>query len=143
MYRIFFLIIICAACNSTGKRSQPPAADSLLPFLKQRVNPLLQNLETAAAKRILDSIRPLIVKEDNYVDMCSWLRCMAVVYQLENKLDSARLYVDQALHLALEKDTTQRQVLAGKIQRQTSWATSITSTAPCTMAGKPIPLPKY
>jgi hypothetical protein len=116
MYRFFFLIIICAACNSIGKRSQPPAADSLLPFLKQRVNPLLQNLETTKAKRALDSLLPHIKEKDNYVDLCSWLRCMAVVYQLENKLDSARFYVDQALQLALEKDTTQRQILAGKIQ---------------------------
>lgn len=116
MYRTFFLIIIFAACNSTGKKSQPPAVDSLLPFLKQRVNPLLQNLETTKAKRELDSLLPFIKQHDNYVDMCSWLRCMAVVYQLENKLDSARLYVDQSLQLALQKDTTQRQVLAGKIQ---------------------------
>jgi hypothetical protein len=48
--------------------------------------------------------------------MCSWLRCAAVAYQLENKLDSARLYADQSLQLAIKKDTTQRQVLAGKIQ---------------------------
>ena len=116
MYRIFVLTIICMACNRSGKRSQQPEADSLLFFLKQRVNPLLQNLETREAKRKLDSILPLIKEKDNYVDMCSWLRCMAVAYQLENKPDSARLYVDRALHLALEKDTTQRQILAGKIQ---------------------------
>lgn len=116
MYRIILLIIICASCNSTGKRSQQPDADSLLPFLKQRVNPLLQNLETREAKRKLDSILPFIKEKDNYVDMCSWLRCMAVAHQLENKLDSARLYVDRSLQLALEKDTTQRQILAGKIQ---------------------------
>ena len=116
MYRIFVLTIICMACNRGGKRSQQPDADSLLFFLKQRVNPLLQNLETREAKRKLDSILPLIKEKDNYVDMCSWLRCMAVAYQLENKPDSARLYVDRALHLALEKDTTQRQILAGKIQ---------------------------
>ena len=116
MYRIFVLTIICMACNRGGKRSQQPDADSLLFFLKQRVNPLLQNLETREAKRKLDSILPLVKEKDNYVDMCSWLRCMAVAYQLENKPDSARLYVDRALHLALEKDTTQRQILAGKIQ---------------------------
>lgn len=116
MYRIIVLALICAACNSTGKRSQPPPADSMLPFLKQRVNPLLQNLETAAAKRILDSVLPSIEKKDNYVDKCSWLRCMAVAWQLENKLDSARFYADRSLQLALQKDTTQRQILASKIQ---------------------------
>ncbi|OQP63794.1 hypothetical protein A3860_22915 [Niastella vici] len=88
----------------------------MLPFLKQRVNPLLQNLETGTAKKILDSLLPFIEKKDNYVDRCSWLRCMAVVYQLEGKLDSARLYADRSLQLALEKDTTQRQIMAGKIQ---------------------------
>ncbi|OQP67815.1 hypothetical protein [Niastella populi] len=41
---------------------------------------------------------------------------MAVAFQLENKLDSARLYVDRSLQLAIEKDTTERQILAGKIQ---------------------------
>jgi hypothetical protein len=116
MYRIFALAIIFMACNSSGKRGQQPGTDSLLLFLKQRVNPLLQNLENQEAKRILDSLLPVIEKKDNYVETCSWLRCMAVVYQIENKLDSARFYADQSLQLALEKDTTQRQVLAGKIQ---------------------------
>jgi hypothetical protein len=116
MYRIFALAIIFMACNSSGKRGQQPGTDSLLLFLKQRVNPLLQNLENQEAKRILDSLLPVIEKKDNYVETCSWLRCMAVVYQIENKLDSARLYADRSLQLALEKDTTQRQVLAGKIQ---------------------------
>ncbi len=116
MYRIIVLAIICVACNTNGNHRQSPSADPLLPFFKQRVNPLLQNLETAAAKKILDSLLPYIKEKDNYIDMCSWLRCMAVVYQLENKLDSARWYVDRSLQLALEKDTTQRQILAGKIQ---------------------------
>ncbi|AEW01023.1 hypothetical protein A4D02_13780 [Niastella koreensis] len=116
MYRIFVLAIICMACNTNGNHRQQPAKAPLLPFFKQRVNPLLQNLETAAAKKILDSLLPYIKEKDNYIDMCSWLRCMAVVYQLENKLDSARLYADRSLQLALEKDTTQRQLLAGKIQ---------------------------
>jgi tetratricopeptide (TPR) repeat protein len=116
MYRIFVLAIICMACNPNGNRSQRPASNHLLSFLKDKVNPLLQNQETKAAKRKLDSILPFIKKEDNYVEMCSWLRCMAVVYQLENKPDSARLYVDQALQMAIEKDTTERQILAGKIQ---------------------------
>jgi tetratricopeptide (TPR) repeat protein len=116
MYRIFVLTLICAACNSTGMKSEAPRSDSMLLFLKTSVNPLLQNLESREAKRILDSLLPVIEKKDNYVATCSWLRCMAVVYQLENKLDSARFYVDRSLQLALEKDTTQRQVLAGKIQ---------------------------
>jgi tetratricopeptide (TPR) repeat protein len=116
MYRIFFLALICMACNSGNKKGRQPASDNLLSFLKSEVNPLLQNLEAIPARRKLDSILPVIKNRDNYVEMCSWLRCMAVVLQLENKLDSARLYVDQALQLAIEKDTTERQILAGKIQ---------------------------
>lgn len=116
MNRIFLLAIICMACNTNGNHRQSPSAAPLLPFFKQRVNPLLQNLETAAAKKILDSLLPYVNEKDNYIDMCSWLRCMAVVYQLENKLDSARWYADRSLQLALERDTTQRQILAGKIQ---------------------------
>lgn len=116
MYRLFLLTVICMACNSGDKRGRQPAAGNLLPFFKNEVNPLLQNLETAAAKRKLDSILPTVKERDNYIDMCSWLRCMAVAYQLEGKPDSARLYVDQSLQLAFEKDTTQRQILAGKIQ---------------------------
>jgi tetratricopeptide (TPR) repeat protein len=104
------------ACNSSVKRAPQPASDTLLSFLKNEVNPLFQNLETTKAKRKLDSILPVIEKRDNYIEMCSWLRCMAVVYQLENKLDTARLYVDRSLQLAIEKDTTERQILAGKIQ---------------------------
>jgi hypothetical protein len=104
------------ACHSHGNRSQQNASGSLIPFLKEKVNPLLQNLETKAAKKQLDSIWPLVKKRDSYVERCGWLRCMAVVYQLENRLDSARYYVDQALQLAIAKDTTERQILAGKIQ---------------------------
>ena len=116
MYRLFILAFICLACNSGNKKGSLPAADGLLSFLRSEVNPLLQNIETIPARRKLDSILPVIKNRDNYVEMCSWLRCMAVVLQLENKLDSARLYVDQALQLAIEKDTTERQILAGKIQ---------------------------
>ncbi|WP_243751690.1 histidine kinase [Niastella caeni] len=104
------------ACNSSSKREQLPASGELMSFFKNNVNPLLQNLESTGARKKLDSILPVIKKRDNYVEMCSWLRCMAVVYQIENKLDSARLYVDQSLQLAMEKDTTERQILAGKIQ---------------------------
>jgi hypothetical protein len=71
MYRIVLLVIICTACNYNGKKSQPPDADSLLPFLKKTINPLLQNQETWAAKQKLDSILPLIKEKDNYIDMCS------------------------------------------------------------------------
>jgi tetratricopeptide (TPR) repeat protein len=117
MYRIFVLAIICMACNPNGNRSKQPASDSLLPFLKDKVNPLLQNRDTKAAKISLDSILPLIEQRDNYVEMCSWFRCMAVVYQIENKPERARQYANKALQLALEKDTTERQVLAGKIQK--------------------------
>jgi tetratricopeptide (TPR) repeat protein len=116
MYRLFILAFICLACNSGNKKGRLPASDSLLSFLKSEVNPLLQNMEAKPARKKLDSILPVIKNRDNYVEMCSWLRCMAVVLQLENKLDSARLYVDQALQLAIEKDTTERQILAGKIQ---------------------------
>src|SRR5687767_14331864 len=116
MYRIFVLTIICMACNSSDKRGLQPASMGLLPFFKDEVNPLLQNREVTAAKRKLDSILPVVKKRDNYVEMCSWLRCMAVVYQLDKKPDSARQYVDQSFQLAIEKDTTERQILAGKIQ---------------------------
>jgi tetratricopeptide (TPR) repeat protein len=117
MKQLFIMAVICVACNPIGNRNQQPASDQYLSFLKNEVNPLLQNLESAAAKRKLDSILPIIEKRDNYVEMCSWLRCMAVVYQIENKLDRARLYANKALQLAVEKDTTERQILAGKIQK--------------------------
>ena len=117
MYRIFLLAIICMACNSNGKKKQQPAPGHFMAFFKNDVNPLLQNRETKAAKKKLDSILPLIKERDNYVEMCSWFRCMAVVYQIENKLEIARQYANKALQLALEKDTTERQILAGKIQK--------------------------
>jgi tetratricopeptide (TPR) repeat protein len=116
MVRFFLPVLLCVACTPTPEKSTRLHSDSLLPFLKNSVNPLLQNREATEARKKLDSIRPIIEKKGNYVDQCSWLRCTAVVYQLENKLDSARLYADSALQLAMEKDTTQRQILAGKIQ---------------------------
>ena len=116
MYRIVVFAIFCMACNPHGHQRQQPASNHYLSFFKDSINPLLNNLEATAAKRKLDSILPFVKKEDNYVDRCSWLRCMTVVYQLEKKPDSARLFINQALQLALARDTTQRQVLAGKIQ---------------------------
>ncbi len=85
MNKIFVIAIICMACNSGGKKKQQPASASFAASLKTEVNPLLQNLETTAAKRKLDSILPVIKTRDNYVEMCSWLRCMAVAYQLEKQ----------------------------------------------------------
>ena len=117
MYRIFLLAIIYMACNTHGIKRPQPAPGHFIAFFKNTVNPLLQNLETREAKRKLDSILPLIEQKDNYVEMCSWLRCMTVVYQLEKKTELARQYANKALQLALEKDTTERQVLAGKIQK--------------------------
>jgi tetratricopeptide (TPR) repeat protein len=117
MYRIFVLAILCMTCNTNGNKRQHPAPDHFMAFFKNTVNPLLQNRETKAARIKLDSILPLIEKRDNYVEMCSWLRCMAVVYQIENKLEIARQYANKALQLAIEKDTTERQILAGKIQK--------------------------
>ncbi|THU34876.1 histidine kinase [Niastella caeni] len=117
MYRIFLLAIICMACNTNGKKKQQPASGHFMAFLKNNINPLLQNREAKAAKRKLDSILPLIEQRDNYVEMCSWLRCMAVVYQIESKPALARQYANKALKLAIEKDTTERQILAGKIQK--------------------------
>jgi hypothetical protein len=117
MYRIFVLAIICMACNTNGKKRLQPAPGHFMAFFKNDVNPLLQNRGTKAAKRKLDSILPLIEQGDNYVEMCSWFRCMTVVYQIENKLEIARLYANKALQLAVEKDTTERQILAGKIQK--------------------------
>ncbi|OQP48915.1 sensor histidine kinase [Niastella populi] len=116
MYRIFVLTFICLACNMNNRKEPAPVSGSMVSFFKEQVNPLLNNLETTAAKKRLDSILPVIKERDHYVEICSWLRCMAVAYQLENKPDSARHYVDRALQLAMEKDTTGRQILAGKIQ---------------------------
>jgi tetratricopeptide (TPR) repeat protein len=116
MYRFFLPVLLCVGCTPSPENSIRPPSDSLLPFLKNTVNPLLQNREATEARKKLDSILPIIEKKGDYVELCSWLRCAAVAYQLENKLDSARLYVDRSLQLAMEKDTTQRQILAGKIQ---------------------------
>jgi tetratricopeptide (TPR) repeat protein len=116
MYRFILPLLVCVACTPTSEKSTRTASDSLLPFLINTVNPLLQNREATLARKKLDSIWPIIEKKGNYMELCSWLRCTAVTYQIENKLDSARLFVDRSLQLAIEKDTTQRQILAGKIQ---------------------------
>jgi tetratricopeptide (TPR) repeat protein len=116
MVRFFILTLLCVACTPTPEKSRRHSSDSLLPFLKNTVNPLLQNRDATEARKKLDSIWPIIEKKGDYLDLCSWLRCTAVTYQIENRLDSARLYANRALQLAMEKDTTQRQILAGKIQ---------------------------
>ena len=139
MYRIIVVILLCAACHSTGKKNELPPSDSQLPFLKTSVNPLLQNLEAGAAKRKLDSIWPLIEKKGSYVDRCSWLRCMAVVFQIENKLDSARFYADGLCSWRWRKILRSGRSWPAKFKRQILWAPNIPSTAPCAMAAKRIP----
>lgn len=89
MFRIFILAILCLACNNNSNRSRlsgdQRAGDHYLSFLKDSVNPLLQNLETTAAKRKLDSIRPLIQSLD------SALRYARAAYFLAEKIDTPGL----------------------------------------------------
>jgi hypothetical protein len=116
MYRSILIIFFLIACDSAVQRNSRPVSDSMVTYLKDSINPLFHNLELTKAKKKLDSILPIVRESNNYIDMCSWLRCMTVAYTLENKYDSARIFADRALKLALEKDTTQRQILGGKIQ---------------------------
>lgn len=117
IHRILILVLILASCKNHRQTTiSPTSGDSILSFLKKVVNPLYQNNGTEKAGKILDSLQPIVSDLNNYKVTCAWLRFRSVQKEMENQTDSALLFAEQALQLANEKDTTQKDLLGAQIQ---------------------------
>ncbi|WP_343302717.1 histidine kinase [Chitinophaga niabensis] len=106
-------IIACAPKKVAVTNGQ---ADTLMAFMKESVNPHFHNQRPREAGRLLDSIYPFVQQLNNYILTCSYLRFKGVQFGEEKKYDSARAVINESIALALKKDSTGKQVLAGKIQ---------------------------
>lgn len=111
------LSLICFfSCTTRKVAVTNGQADTLLAFMKGTINPYFHDQRPQEAGRLLDSIYPSVLQTDAYVLTCSWLRFKGVQFGMEKKFDSARAMIDQSISLALKKDSTKKQVLAGRIQ---------------------------
>jgi tetratricopeptide (TPR) repeat protein len=118
MYRVIVMLLLVASCVSEPKNKQASSSDgdSLIAFIKTTVRPQLQSWQTGAAKRILDSLQPVVTTIDQYKLTCTWLTFKSSLSVLQGQLDSARYYIDRAMAIASKEDTAKRILLEVQIQ---------------------------
>lgn len=121
-YTLVLAIVCLAAISCKQQTAQKPAIspeaaeDSLTKFLGNTVNPLFHDHEVTASRRILDSLAPIISKQENFSMTCTWLRFQGVQYKMEKKFDSAMIVLRRCLAIAEVKDSSLKQVIAAKTQ---------------------------
>ncbi|MVT07744.1 tetratricopeptide repeat-containing sensor histidine kinase [Chitinophaga tropicalis] len=117
MLRTLLLICMLLACRQQMPSSvkSDMTADSLASYMRGTINPIFNYNRTDSALPILDSLKPVVDRFNNYQTTCLWLRMVAIVKAAEGDLDSAQLLVQQAMDKAAKEDTTQRELLAAKI----------------------------
>ncbi|WP_158085178.1 tetratricopeptide repeat-containing sensor histidine kinase [Niastella vici] len=118
MYRLLLLAFIFACCKQpkNDHNHSLENVDSLITVLKKRVNPYFHNREPEKAGVVLDSLRGTVEEIDDYRLTGAWLRCKTVEKTMSKSFDSATYYGKKALKLALEKDTSNREIIAAQIQ---------------------------
>jgi tetratricopeptide (TPR) repeat protein len=121
LFRIaLFICLMITACRHVPEKaaplSQKAASDSFTNFMRTRVNPLFFDHKNKESRAILDSLKPLVEKQNAFSITCTWQRFMGMQYQMEDKLDSALIIYRQTLALAMAKDTSQKQIIAVKTQ---------------------------
>jgi tetratricopeptide (TPR) repeat protein len=118
MYRILLLAFIFTCCKHSGNVNVQSSenVDSLISIIKTRVNPYFHNRQPEKASVVLDSIRTIVEKVDNYRLTGAWLRFKTVEKTMNESYDSAAYFGNKALKLATEKDTSKREVITAKIQ---------------------------
>ncbi len=118
MHRLLplLLLIAFASCRQRNKPAANANADTLIAFMKGKINPYFHDHRPKEAGLLLDSIYPIVKQIDAYPLTCSYLRFRGVQYGMEKKFDSARYFIDQSMKLAQEKDSTRKQVIAGMVQ---------------------------
>lgn len=111
------MLLLAAACHTPSPHRQAArATDSLVMALKNAVNPLLNNNQTAEAQHILDSLKPEVDNINDYRLTGAWLRCLSVRTELDGQYDSAKTIAQQALRLAQQHDTAHREMIGANIQ---------------------------
>lgn len=110
------LLLLITACRQQSAPVQHLRADSLMAFMKSDINPFFHDHRPREAGRVLDSLWPIVQRMDDYRLTCSWLRFKGVQFNMQKQFDSARYYIDQSLALALQKDSSRKQILGSKVQ---------------------------
>ncbi|WP_343702818.1 histidine kinase [Chitinophaga sp.] len=110
------LLLVLAACRPQGASRQQDSADSLIAFMKDEVNPYFHDHRPREAGHLLDSLLPLVKQAADYRATCNWLRCKGVQYNMQKQYDSARYFIDQAMQLAVQQDSTGKQILGANVQ---------------------------
>ncbi len=113
---ILLLLLLTAACTQQSTPVQKMQADSVIAYMKAGINPFFHDRRPREAGARLDSLWPLVQQLDDYRLTCSWYRFKGVQLGMQEQPDSARYYIDLSMALALQKDTTQKQVLGAKVQ---------------------------
>lgn len=113
---VILLLLLAAACTQQSAPLQKMQADSIMAYMKSDINPFFHDHRPREAGIKLDSLLPLVQQLDDYRLTCSWYRFKGVQLNMQEQPDSARYYIDLSMALALQKDTTQKQVLGAKVQ---------------------------
>lgn len=118
MVRILLLVGLLISCAQPSRQitQNDAEVDSLLNYLRENINPLYHTRNTMEVRRRLDSVQPSVERLQNFTITCTWLRMRAVLLDQLGQTDSALVLIQQAMELATQQDTTNREVLAAKIQ---------------------------
>ncbi len=117
MYRLIILGLLFACCNSPKQPEPTPAGvDSLVTLLRNSVNPHLRNREPEKAGAVLDSLKPFVDKIDHERLTGAWLRAKTAQKTMQESFDSAYYFGSEALKLAQQTDTAQREIIAAQTQ---------------------------
>jgi hypothetical protein len=118
MYRLLLIAFIFTCCktpnNNTPGDSQN--VDSLITLFKTQVNPYLHNRQPEKARLLLDSLKATVDAIDDYRLTGAWLRLKTAEKTISENLDSASYFGNKALKIALENDTSHREVVAAQTQ---------------------------
>ncbi|HEY8957461.1 histidine kinase [Chitinophaga sp.] len=96
----------CRRHNSDAENKRMVAQeDSLLDYLNSRFNPLINNHEFPKARRLMDSLIPVMKSYSSLRMEFNILTTQGTFYNALPNLDSAMYFYQQALELAQKKDT--------------------------------------
>jgi tetratricopeptide (TPR) repeat protein len=118
MYRLLLIAFIFACCKSPNNDTYDSTqkVDSLILLFKKRVNPYLHNRQPEKAAILLDSLKGTVDEIGNYRLTGAWLRLKTAELTIRENFDSATYFATKAMELALQKDTSQRELVAAQIQ---------------------------
>lgn len=117
MIRFSILVLIFASCTTHKRQSHQSfiSADSLHSYMEKVVNPMLQNHNSADAKRILDSLKPLVSNINEFHLTCSWMLFKIPQFIYDKEFDSAKYFVHQGLNLAVSQDSNAKEIAEFKL----------------------------